>query len=326
MPPNFDADPYASFGNLAVAAGYPSRSGGEIPQLWADNVLVEFTEQSVVPQITTKEHIQPLQKYGDNLTYNIAPMPTVRKRTMGKPVVYELLKATQVVVPVDQQQEWAFEVDDMDLNRMNNRWMPIWQERAGKAMVGATDLEILDWMPGCVDSKNHGNTAGYISGNIDLGSEDTPIEITKANALTKLLEIGQVLDERLTPDEDRFVVIPPAFRSCLMQSDIVTASVTGDPTSPIRNGLLGMIDRFTLYKSTRVKRTLIDANTCYSILFGWKNATAYDTVVEKVQHFAQMETSWTQAMRGLSAYARKVIWPRHIGVLFCYCTPTAPAA
>ena len=59
-----------------------------------------------------------------------------------------------------------------------------------------------------------------------------------------ILDCGENLDTNNIPEEDRFLIINPAVASILKQSELRQAYLTGDSVSPLRNGFIGMVDRF----------------------------------------------------------------------------------
>ena len=68
--------------------------------------------------------------------------------------------------------------------------------------------------------------------------------------LDAILRMGQVLDEQNIPEVGRWVVIPAWAATMIKQSELRQAYLSGDSVSMLRNGRLGMIDRFTLYGQT----------------------------------------------------------------------------
>ena len=48
--------------------------------------------------------------------------------------------------------------------------------------------------------------------------------------------MGTVLDEANCPEGDRFLVIPAKMAGLIKQSDLKDASITGDGSTPLRNG------------------------------------------------------------------------------------------
>ena len=48
------------------------------------------------------------------------------------------------------------------------------------------------------------------------------------------------------------MIIDPATAAIIKNSDLKQAYLTGDAESPLRNGNIGMIDRFTVYVSNNL--------------------------------------------------------------------------
>ena len=79
--------------------------------------------------------------------------------------------------------------------------------------------------------------------------------------------MGTVLDEANCPEQNRFLVIPAKMAGLIKQSDLKDASITGDGSTPLRNGRLGMIDRFTVYVSHNLKK--LRASSALSVVIQW---------------------------------------------------------
>ena len=71
----------------------------------------------------------------------------------------------------------------------------------------------------------------------------------KIEIIDLLVRLGQVLDEKNIPRDGRWVVIPAWLSAQIKMSELRDASLTGDGTSILRNGRLGVVDRFTIYVS-----------------------------------------------------------------------------
>lgn len=96
------------------------------------------------------------------------------------------------------------------------------------------------------------------------------------------------------------------------------ASMTGDPKSPIRNGLLGMIDRFTLYNSNLVDTTADGGGqTAYNVMFGTNEGVTFATQLTETETLRSQDT-FADRIRGLQIYGYKVIQPTCVGLLYCY--------
>lgn len=320
MATDFTALPFSGGSSFPVAAGWPERSGIETPQKFSTRVLTLFADIAVTDQITSKDYINEVQAFGDNVYFRVDPDITVHDGTIGGKPVYEMPQAGMRVLPIDKILEWAFKIDDLEADRMDINWVPRWVNRAAVAMKKAMDQRTLAYIPTAAHAANQGITAGIESASVDLGVAGDPFVMTGGATGTttdKLVECGQVLDEFNVPYEDRFIVIPPCIRTRLMTGALQNASLTGDPRSPLRTGNLGNIDRWTVYQSNLVSRVVTGGHTCYSIPFGWRNATAYASVMDTMETFTHPDF-YGKATRGRLAYGRKVMFPEYIGWLYCY--------
>ena len=91
---------------------------------------------------------------------------------------------------------------------------------------------------------------GTLASALDIGGASSPGD----TAVNTMLRMAEALDNQSVPEENRWFVAPPAFYKHLFSagSKFAEVQVTGDATSPLRNGLvsLGNIAGFQCYKST----------------------------------------------------------------------------
>ena len=66
--------------------------------------------------------------------------------------------------------------------------------------------------------------------------------------------MSAALDEQNVPEDGRWLIISPYERQLLMQTDIAQAYFTGDASSIVRTGKIGMLDRFEVYVSNLLPR------------------------------------------------------------------------
>jgi hypothetical protein len=74
----------------------------------------------------------------------------------------------------------------------------------------------------------------------------------------------------------------------------------------MRNGRIGMIDRFTAYTSNNLPRVTDGANQCYDILAGHKNGLTFASQLVKTETL-RAESTFGNIMRGLQVFGYKVI-------------------
>jgi hypothetical protein len=113
--------------------------------------------------------------------------------------------------------------------------------------------------------------------------------------------MGTVLDEANAPESDRFIVIPAKMANLIKKSELKDASLTGDSMSVMRNGRLGMIDRFTLY----VSHNLYVSSGKYNIIAGHKMGFTFASQMTNMETI-RSESTFGNIIRGLQVYGYKV--------------------
>jgi hypothetical protein len=166
---------------------------------------------------------------------------------------------------------------------------------------------LTDILPG-IAATNKGATAGEQSASFNLGTTGAPLTVTKDGASSTtsvvdlLVDLGTVLDEANAPEGDRFVVIPAKMAGLIKKSELKDASLTGDSMSIVRNGRLGMVDRFTIY----VSHNLNVSSGKYSLIAGHKMGFTFASQMTNMETI-RSESTFGNVIRGLQVYGYKVV-------------------
>lgn len=187
--------------------------------------------------------------------------------------------------------------------------MDIWADNASEKMKIAIDSDVLAGIAADVIAANSGATAGRISGNINLGVTGTPRAIDSSNVLDLILDMGQVLDEQNVPEQGRWVVLPAWAVALVKKSDLRDASLAGDGTSIMRNGRLGMIDRFTVYLSNLLPNSAGE----FTVYAGQTTAITFASQLTNVETI-RSERTFGNILRGLQVYGYKVVKPESLAM------------
>jgi hypothetical protein len=99
-------------------------------------------------------------------------------------------------------------------------------------------------------------------------------------------------------------------------SDIKDASLTSDGSSPLRNGRVGMIDRFTIYQSNNLPH-VTDTNECFDFIAGVKQGLTFASQLTKTEQL-RAESTFGNIMRGLQVYGHKVIDGESLTVAYAH--------
>ena len=125
----------------------------------------------------------------------------------------------------------------------------------------------------------------------------------------RILYYGQLLDENNIPDQDRFVVLPSWVIQKMksVNSKLGQVYVTGDASSPTRNGKIGAIDRFKIFMSNNLYND--------SVVFGSKYATTFASQITE-SRIIDNPFAFGKLMQGLQVYGFNIIKGAAIGVDF----------
>lgn len=284
---------------------HPDYSGKIIPTVWARKFLDKFYDASVVPAISQTDYEGEIRNMGDKVVINKVPTITITDYKMGDTLNIQRPDADTIELDIDQGHYWNFVLDDVaDAQSFANQ-MPIWAEDASEQLKVTVDSNCLAFLVGKAEGDNVGQTAGRISGNIDLGVAANPVTITKLNVLDYIVDHGTVLDEQNIPETGRKLVIPAWMAGLIKKSDLKDASLAGDGTSVLRNGRLGMIDRFELFTSNLLPKT--GAN--HYVFAIHPKAFSFAAQLTKTESL-RAESTFGTLMRGLMVYGRQVTLPQ----------------
>jgi hypothetical protein len=301
--------------------GHPdyTRAGARfIPEIWSGKILKKFYDYTVLSKITNTDYEGEIKKFGDTVIIRTLATITTANYVVGQSLNYQRPTSTPTSLSIDKGKYWAVELDDVMKVQSDIALMNKWTDDAAMQMKIVMEEEFFADIYDDISADNTGLTAGAKSSSINLGVSGTPLQITKTNVLEVIVDCGTVLDEQNIPETGRWMVIPTWMAGLIKKSDLKDASLTGDPKSPIRNGLIGQIDRFTLYNSNLLE-TVADTSgqTAYCSLFGTNEAITFATQLTETETLRSQDT-FADRIRGLQVYGYKAVQPTAFGLLYCY--------
>lgn len=309
--------------NPAYGTYNPTRTGITIPQLWSSKLLVKFYQASVVPAISNTDYEGEIKNSGDTVQIRTTPSITVRPYTKGLDLVIENPAPTLVTLEISHGRYWAFLDEDVDSHQTDYDHIEDWTRDAAEQVKISVDTQVLSTIPADAGTGNFGDTAGKKSGNINLGKTADWVQLTKTNVLDTIVDCGTVLDEQDVPEEDRWFVLPAWACGMIKKSDLQDASLSGDGTSMLRNGRLGMIDRFEVYRSNLLSTATDEGATVTNCLFGHKSALTFAGQFTK-NETKRADKTFGDIHRGLKVYGYKVIKSEGLGKLYASAAPNVP--
>ncbi len=300
-----------------IAPGQPNYSGTFIPEIWSTKMIEKYYDGTVLTQISNTDYEGEISNMGDKVIIRTVPTLEINDYTIGQTLVNQRPESPTIELLIDKGFYWSSIIDDVVKKQQDIDQMNIWATDASEQMKIKLDRRVMATIPPDVAAENKGATAGRISQNINLGVTGTPLQITTANILSTILNMGQVLDEANVPETGRFLLLPFWATTLLKLSDIKDASLTGDGTSPLRNGRVGIIDRFTIYNSNLLPSYIDGVNTTYSFIAGTQAGMTFATQLTNTESL-RAESTFGEIMRGLMVYGHKVVKPEALTTAYVY--------
>jgi hypothetical protein len=293
-----------------VAPGRPDYSGNFIPEIWSGKLIENFYDSTVLAAISNTDYEGEIRNQGDTVNIRTQPNITIREYVKGQNLVVENPDAPKLQLVIDKGEYFSCVEDDVDRVQSDIKLMDMWSKDASEQMKIKIDQRVLtDMLPG-IGALNKGTTAGQQSAAFNLGTNASPLTVTKDGAggttsvVDLIVDMGTVLDEANVPESDRFLVIPARMAGLIKKSELKDASLSGDSASPIRNGRLGMIDRFTLY----VSHNLNVSSGKTSLVAGHKMGFTFASQMTEMETI-RAQSTFGNIIRGLQVYGYKVVKP-----------------
>lgn len=304
-----------------AGSGVDGYVGNFIPEVWSGKLQVKFYKSTVLGEITNNDWEGEIKGQGDKVYIRTIPTITINNYTKGMNLSSQVPNSTPLELNIDKGKYFQVVLDDVDEVQADVKLMDVFTNDASQQMKIAIDGDVLGNVYADAAAANKGATAGAISGDINLGVTGAPRAVTKANVLDLILDMGQCLDEQNVPEDGRWLVIPAWMAAMIKNSDLKQAYLTGDTVTPLRNGKIGMIDRFTVYISNNLSKVTdlgSDAaaggtggaadKSAWNIMAGTRDAISFASQITNVETLRSQST-FGNIMRGLNVYGYKTTKP-----------------
>ena len=292
-------------------------SGTFIPEIWSSKLIEKFYASTVLAAISNTDYEGEIKSKGDKVIIRTKPTITIKDYKADGALEFERPSSNVIEMLIDKGKYFNLILDDVmeiqsDINMMN-----LWSDDAAQQFKLVVDREVLLSLIGKAAPTNRGLTAGAISLSINLGVTGTPVVIVPRNPTTGQIEVvdlivrlGQALDENNIPETGRWVVIPAWLSAQIKMSELRDASLTGDGTSILRNGRLGVVDRFTIYVSNLLPNGATPGSGLaageWIVFAGTSHALSFASQINKVETM-RSEHTFGQILRGLQVYGYSVL-------------------
>lgn len=298
------------------SAPNPAYSGTFIPEIWSGKLIEKFYSSTVLAAISNTDYEGEIKNQGDKVIIRTKPTITIRDYEAGQALSVDRPSASTISLLIDKGHYFNLVLDDVMKIQSDINMMSMWSDDAGEQMKIKVDTAVLlGILNGAKATTNRGTGAGAISAGINLGATTTPLTVKARNPgageveiVDLLVRLGQVLDEQNIPETGRWVVVPAWVASLIKRSELRDASLTGDGSSILRNGRLGMVDRFTIYSSNLLPSGVAASLQAgeWVVYAGHAHGLTFASQVNKVETL-QSELTFGTLLRGLQVYGYKVV-------------------
>lgn len=234
-----------------------------------------------------------IASFGDSVKIIKEPEVEIRSYTRGKVIQPQDLTDEDYTLIIDQANEFAFQIEDIEKAHSHINWMSLATDRAGYRMRDQFDSEVLGYLTGYKQSSIGSpadtprvaadipgtkavDTAGadelltsnklyrgsFISGgstnSIPLAPRYPGQQSAPASAVSPLTVIARMarnLDLQNVDQQGRWLIVDPVFAEVLKDEDSRLFNADTAEKGGLRNGQIGkQIHGFTVYMSNSLPR------------------------------------------------------------------------
>jgi len=298
-----------AFGSAGGYGNLPS--GNFTPQIFSQKVQKFFRRASVVEDITNTDYAGEIENFGDTVKIIKEPTITVADYARGTAVSTQDLADDQITMTVDQGSYFAFKVDDIEERQSHVNFEALATSSGAYSLKRNYDYNVL---------KHIYDNAATSAGN--TGTDGSPIDGDAAtDTLADVVSAAKtVLDGNDVPEENRWLVAPPAFFQQLRKAGakLSDQSILNDGgVSQIRNGMVTdkPLFGFNMYMTNAIavsggnaaNKTFGSAGANeYAFLYGHMSAVATANHIAKTELIRDPD-SFADIVRGLHVFGRKIL-------------------
>lgn len=332
-----------------AVSGYGNLPNGNFsPTIFSRKAQLAFRKRSVAEDVTNSSYFGEIANFGDSVRIIKEPEIEVRTYQRGKEVTPQDLEDDDYTLVIDQANEFAFQIDDIEAAHSHVDFMSMASDRAAYRIKDKYDEDVLGyaagytkatgtWVarttaPGTLADETADADELYASHKLDAsdfgsGSSGEGIVVGTsgtydASPIEVMNRVSRLMDELSVPAEGRWLVMDPYFKELLLDenSKLVNEDYNPGGGEGLNNGKIArnMIRGFRIYQSNNLpyigtKNTTAttgarDSTNFNVLLFGHDSAVATASQINKTEQL-RSHTTFADVIRGLHLYGRKILRP-----------------
>lgn len=292
--------------DAAHAAGYPGmKDYGMIRDVFADTTERWLNANTFLPRITESGYLGKIKNKGDTITIAKTPKITGGAYARGQKLDIKTDVEDPLTLEVKRAYYWTQFYDQLDLHQTHlehlTRRETVWSAAAATAEY--IEREFLAAAPSMAHPSNTGNTAGLISKAYNMGSAESPVALSRKNAVAYITQIFSMMSEQNVPDSlgEKSVLIPEFLRWYLLSSEeLQDAGKIGGP-STLKTNFVKNIGGVNVYSSQLLTPVNSDDKWVFPVFACCKSAINFVVALNDVKVTEPYDMRGT-LLSGLSLY------------------------
>jgi hypothetical protein len=266
-----------------------------VPDIWSARILTNLSRTSVAGGICNRDY-EGDTAVGDSVKITSIVDPTITAYTGADMTLEDIDDATRALL-LDQKQSFNFYLDDVERAQSVNGGALMTEaiDRASYGLRNVLDAYVLSQIG-----------AGASSTGPDHQIAEATISTATA-AFDAIVDWSVLLDAADVPEENRFVVVTPAFHGKLLKDSRFIAAGDQAGAEVRANGRIGSAAGFDVYKSNNLPAGP-GAGAGTLMIAGSRYATTLAEQVRKVEAY-RVEKKFGDGVKGLHVYGAKVTRP-----------------
>jgi hypothetical protein len=132
-----------------TVSGYNNLPNGNFtPVIYSKKMELAYRKKSTISDVTNGDYFGEIAGFGDTVEIMKEPAITINTHARGSKVTPQDLDDEMFRLVIDQANNFAFKVDDIEEKHAHHNWAAVAQNRAGYDMSDQTDMEVLGYLAG----------------------------------------------------------------------------------------------------------------------------------------------------------------------------------
>lgn len=279
-----------------------------IPEIWSAKILDAKDKRHIFVNLANRNWEGEIKGAGDKVRIPQVGDVTVNSYTrnnFGTGLTLESPNVANLFLTVDQEKYFCITVDSIDMKQSKPDFMANLTQKAAYALADTQD----SYIAGLYGQAGITSTSNSVSTYVNIGS---------SNVRTQLLLMGKAFDVANIPQQNRWIVVPPALSYELVDAGILEQS---NNDAVWVGGKVANAYGWDIYVSNNLTSPSTEA-TQYRLLCGVGNEsiTFAEQIMEmELVKMIQSLKGFGVALTGLNVYGARLI-PDRTGVIYAQCT------